>query len=71
MSRAEADFASDCTLHGDGMGIGTTEWQLFAELDTWLHVETSIKTPHFHVTNIKCVAVNTILGKGAKSFLAY
>jgi hypothetical protein len=43
------------TLHGDGMGIETTEWQLRAELDTWLHAETSIRTPHFHVTTIKCV----------------
>jgi hypothetical protein len=34
------------------MGIGTTEWQLRAELDTWLLVETSKRTPHFYVTFI-------------------
>ena len=39
-----------------GMWIGiTTEWQLRAELDTWPPVETSRRTPHFHVTSIKCV----------------
>jgi hypothetical protein len=32
--------------------IGTTEWQLRAELDTWLPVETSKRTPQFHVTYI-------------------
>jgi hypothetical protein len=51
-----------------------TEWQLRAELDTWLLVETSGRTPHSHVTSIKRVilhvAVNIILGKG-ESFLAY
>jgi hypothetical protein len=35
--------------------IGTTEWQLRVELDTWLPVETSRRTPQFHVTSIKCV----------------
>jgi hypothetical protein len=37
-----------------GMGIGTAEWQLCAELDAW-PVETSGRTPHLHVTSIKCI----------------
>jgi hypothetical protein len=42
------------TLYRDRDGIGTTKWQLGAKLDAWL-VETSKRTPHFHVTSIKCV----------------
>ena len=70
-----------------GIGIGTTEWriggterQLLAELDAW-PVETSRRTPHcatlsrdiykMRNQNTTRVAVNTILGKGDKSFLAY
>jgi hypothetical protein len=59
------------------MGIGTTEWQLRAELDVWAACGNfpSGRTPHFHVTFIKCVIKynkrGTILGKGDKSFLAY
>jgi len=35
------------TLHGDGMGIGTTQWLRVQERTrTWLPIETSRITPH-------------------------
>jgi hypothetical protein len=66
---------------GMGIGIGRTEWQLLQNRETWLPVETSRSTPHYATPprdinkmrnqNMIHVAVNTILGKGDDSFLAY
>ena len=36
-----AHKASPYYRHGDGMEIGTIEWQLCAKADTWLLVETT------------------------------
>jgi hypothetical protein len=52
-----------------------TEWQLRAELDTWLLVETSGRTPHSHVTSIKrvilYVAVNITWVPACGSYEAF
>ena len=64
--------------YGHGIGIRMIEWQLCAKADTYVAaLEPFRRTPHFYVTYIKYVintinvAVNTILGKCNKSFLAY
>jgi hypothetical protein len=61
-----------------GMEIRTIEWQLHAKADTWLLVVTTKRGSYFHVIykkmrnkNTTSVAMNTVLDKGDKSFLAY
>ena len=72
-----AHKASPYYRYRDGMEIGTIEWQLRVKAEVWLLVETT-KGSHFHVTyqkiqnkNTTSVAMNTVLRKGDKSFLAY
>lgn len=70
--------ASPYYHYRDGMETGTIEWQLRAKADTWLLVETTRRRSYFYVTykkiqnkNTTSVAMNTVLGNGDKSFLAY